>query len=197
MNISEKADKYAEGKANEAITRAIAQAYMDGYRDGYNNREQEIPEDLRENGVEYVDLGLPSGTLWASDYLKEDNEIVYLPYEKAEKMKIPTEEQYKELEKCCRFVYRTTFDYDLKSAVCIGPNGNVLYFDPKGMKKLSLSLERQHEVFIWLKDDNESSEKMYVHIYNPGKKDSTPNDRSSIYNDHIFTGYKLPVRLVK
>lgn len=30
MNIIEKADKYADGKANEAITKAIAQAYLDG-----------------------------------------------------------------------------------------------------------------------------------------------------------------------
>ena len=40
MNIIEKADKYADGKANEAITKAIAQAYLDGYRDGYNDREK-------------------------------------------------------------------------------------------------------------------------------------------------------------
>ena len=48
MNIIEKADKYADGKANEAITKAIAQAYLDGYRDGYNDREAEIPVDLSE-----------------------------------------------------------------------------------------------------------------------------------------------------
>ena len=29
MNILEQADKYAEGKANDAITRAIAEAYIE------------------------------------------------------------------------------------------------------------------------------------------------------------------------
>ena len=71
MNILEKADKYADGKANEAITKAIAQAYMDGYRDGYKDREAEIPVDFRNNKTTYVDLGLPSRTLWSTDYEKD------------------------------------------------------------------------------------------------------------------------------
>ena len=39
MNMIEKADKYADGKANEAITKAFAQTYLDGYRHDYNDRE--------------------------------------------------------------------------------------------------------------------------------------------------------------
>ena len=33
MNIIENAKKYAEGKANQAITKAIADAYVEGYKD--------------------------------------------------------------------------------------------------------------------------------------------------------------------
>ena len=50
------------------MDKAIAQAYADGYRNGYKDREEEIPVDLRDNKTEYVDLGLPSGTLWSTDY---------------------------------------------------------------------------------------------------------------------------------
>lgn len=64
----EKADKYAAGKANKAITNAIAQAYIEGYKAGYKDCEMEIPVDLRDDKTEYVDLGLPSGTLWATKY---------------------------------------------------------------------------------------------------------------------------------
>ena len=39
MNILERADKFAEGKANEAITKAIAQAFVEGYKAGYHDRE--------------------------------------------------------------------------------------------------------------------------------------------------------------
>jgi len=90
MNIIEKADKYADGKANEVITKAIAQAYLDGYRDGYNDRETEIPADFRDNKTTYIDLGLPSRTLWSEDYEKDGNELLYLPYKRADYMKIPT-----------------------------------------------------------------------------------------------------------
>ena len=34
MNILENAEKYAEGKANQAITKAIADAYIEGYKAG-------------------------------------------------------------------------------------------------------------------------------------------------------------------
>ena len=77
MNILENAKKYAEGKANKAITKAIADAYVEGYKAGYKDREEEIPMDLRDNKTEYVDLGLPSGTLWASDYEKSNGEYIY------------------------------------------------------------------------------------------------------------------------
>ena len=73
MSLLEKAEKYATGKVNEAITNAIAQAYVEGYKAGYNDREMEIPVDLRDNKTEYVDLGLPSGTLWATKYESIDN----------------------------------------------------------------------------------------------------------------------------
>ena len=86
MNILENAEKYAEGKANQAITKAIADAYVEGYKAGYKDREEEIPMDLRDNKTEYVDLGLPSGTLWASDYEKSGGKYIYLPYEEAKHM---------------------------------------------------------------------------------------------------------------
>ena len=64
--LIEVANNYAENKTNEVLTSAIAQAYADGYKDGYRDREEEIPVDIRFKKTEYVDLGLPSGTLWAT-----------------------------------------------------------------------------------------------------------------------------------
>ena len=168
---------------------------MDGYRDGYNDREEEIPEDLRENGVEYVDLGLPSGTLWSNDYLKEDDEIVYLPYGKAEKMNIPTEEQWNELVKCCKFEYYFNH-FDIWKVLCVGPNGNELYFIKKGMIKTDV-LGDFGEIDFWLKDNGESYEKQCARFYNPGRGYNPPKRLSSVSSNRHFSGYKLPVILVK
>ena len=74
MNIKESAKAYAEGKAVDALTAAIEQAYADGYNAGFNDglasKKDDLPADF-DNGVEYVDLGLPSGTKWGADYLKD------------------------------------------------------------------------------------------------------------------------------
>ena len=160
MNVSDKAASYAEGKANEFIKKAIAQAYADGYQDGYKDREAEIPVDLRDNKTEYVDLGLPSGTLWAADYEKVNGEILYLPHGKAQEYSIPTEEQWEELMKCCRWEYdRNGGDsQELDWAKCIGPNGNILNFNFAG-KKTAKGFSDSKRIVFWLKDESDNLQK--------------------------------------
>ena len=186
MNILEKADKYADGKANEAITKAIAQAYMDGYRDGYKDREAEIPVDFRNNKTTYIDLGLPSRTLWASDYEMSDGKILYLPYERAEYSKLPTVAQWEELRDCCQWEYCTSSD-KLHWAKCIGPNGNILKFNNTGKIKAD-SLSEQYQVYFWVEEDTTTKA---VNMY----KGTRCDPYKSVYE--MFSGYHLPVRLVR
>jgi hypothetical protein len=116
------AANYSAGKANEAIDKAIAQAYADGYRDGYKDREEEIPVDLRDNKTEYVDLGLPSGTLWAKDFEKDGGNTLFVPYTQAKRYNIPTREQWEELVNCCEWGF---YGQLLR---CTGKNGETLDF---------------------------------------------------------------------
>lgn len=183
--LSLKAENYAAEKMNELMAKAIAQAYADGYRDGYCERQQEIPVDLRDNKTEYVDLGLSSGTLWSADYERENGNIMYLPYGRADKYKIPTEEQWKELERECRFEKTTYTNGNLEKVKCIGPNGNMIFFKSTGMIT-SDSRSKFHDVYMWLKDEAETSYKKALDIWN-----------SSSNIGHQFSGYKLPIRLVR
>ena len=101
MDIIEKSKEYAKGKAFEAMTAAIEEAYSSGYKDGYNDgfaeyRKKYVNE--LKNGVEYVDFGLPHGTKWAKDFLRDENgKILYLTYDEAEKLNIPSSTQYLDL----------------------------------------------------------------------------------------------------
>lgn len=195
MNILEQADKYAEGKANEAITKAIAEAYIEGYKAGYKDREEEIPMELRDNKTEYIDLGLPSRTLWSTDYEKLDGVRLYLPYEKAEYMKLPTKEQWNELFSLCRWEFKIDNSYDYCSATCVGPNGKILFFDRTGLIKIEKE-EDTWAAYFWMEDeDNNSNEKTAMHLYNSRKqyKGKAGVGEFSTY----FSGYKLPVRLVR
>ena len=195
MNIIEKADKYADGKANEAITKAIAQAYLDGYRDGYNDREAEIPADFRDNKTTYIDLGLPSRTLWSSDYEKDGEELLYLPYERAEYLKIPTGEQWAELRDYCRWEWHIDDAYDFCWAKCIGPNGNILLFKRTG--KIDADTKScDWEAFFWLEEFSEDEHTFNaIHMYNSMK---ARKGRNFLRNrEQLFSGYHLPVRLVR
>lgn len=190
MNILENAEKYAEGKANQAITKAIADAYVEGYKAGYKDREEEIPMDLRDNKTEYVDLGLPSGTLWASDYEKSGGKYVYLPYEKANRMNLPTEKQWQELIDNCKMMFD---GYDRRndsfnSVVFIAANGNSITFSNIGYVRIRKEI--REDFLFWLQNKGGDSENNAVSI--DGKKPSEKHEPTN-----FFTGFKLPIRLVR
>lgn len=194
MNILEQADKYAEGKANEAITKAIADAYIEGYKAGYKDREEEIPMELRDNKTEYIDLGLPSRTLWSTDYEKLDRKYLYLPYEKAEYLKIPTKEQWEELKTSCKWEYDIDHAYDFICCRCVGPNGQILKFERTGRIITEGNVD-EWEAFFWIEDDSDLNEKNSIHMFNYGKEIDKEIGKCDLSKN--FSGYKLPVRLVR
>ena len=99
MDIKEKAKDYAEGKMTAAIENVIADAYADGYKAWYQDRYDEIPAAIKEEvDADFIDLGLPSGTLWAKDFLRdEEGNIMYLTFREAKKYPLPTIEQLNNL----------------------------------------------------------------------------------------------------
>lgn len=201
MTIEEKAKNYAEGKVLDALTSTIEKAYADGYNAGYNDglasKEGDKPDDLGDgvecvsldDGIEYVDLGLPSGTKWASGYLKDkDNNIVYLPYLDAAKLRIPTKEQFEELLKFCDLDAKTK-KYTNYSVVIgytiIGPNGNgVTYWNDNILK--SYTKNSQHTPKFWLADNEQE-----------GSLKLTSDFSLSSKMGSQFMGHKLPVVLVR
>lgn len=192
IELIERADKYAAGKTNAAIDKVIAQAYADGYRDGYKDCEDAIPVDLRENKTEFVDLGLPSGTLWSTDYERKGSEILLFPHAKSSILQIPSVEQWEELRNICQWEFDIDKGYDLCKALCVGPNGNILKFDRTGKKNID-TLSELWEVFFWIKDEKKGNEKNAVHMFNGGRNLKNPQ---TVIED-FFSGYKLPIRLVK
>lgn len=179
MELSEIAEKYAVGKANAAMEKAIAQAFADGYRQGYKDREDEIPVDLREKNTEFVDLGLPSGTLWAKEYETTDDGLLYLPYVKAENYTLPTKIQWEELIKYCKWGWYG------KVFRCTGRNGETLDFPKTG--RINPTYADGGNSFLWLRDNTQDDLKAYAWI-----SCAAPQEIAS-----CFMGYKLPIRQVR
>lgn len=183
-NLFEKAEKYATSKINEAITNAITQAYIEGYKAGYNDREMEIPIDLRDEKTEYVDLGLPSGTLWAAKYeTTGGNDIIYT-YDEVQNLNIPTKEQVEELFKCCKSEYKNSNAcHGLLKLLILGPNGNRIDLNVTGYESVD-SIKDKDEIFFWIKEFNEFNA---INIYKEG----------CFKYCKMFRGYRLKVRLVR
>ena len=181
MVLAEKSEKYAAGKANAAIDKAIAQAYADGYRDGYKAREEEIPVDLRDNKTEFVDLGLPSGTLWAKDYERADGKLHFLPFGQAKNYSIPTLEQWEELCNKCEWVNNGN------GFACIGINGNAIYFDFTGYIKVSQHITNPGTANFWIYSDGNECKAASLSSGNKVIRSTYP----------YFSGFKLPIRLIQ
>ena len=184
IELNEKASNYAEENVINVLKEAFAKVYADGYREGYRECQEEIPVDLRDNQTRYVDLGLSSGTLWSSSYERIGAERLYLPYDKAKEMSIPTEDQWKELRRECRW------SVDSDKLYCIGPNGNSIHFEKTGYISINKNKEIIDWSFFWIKNEEENgneclSAKMSWHIASDERSHS------------IFRGYSLPIRLVR
>ena len=104
----DKVQEYVEGKVTDALNKVVADAYLAGYNAGYQDGYNKVVKDSVSVGSEFVDLGLPSGTLWSSDYVKDDNgNAIYVPQENSANYEIPTYEQFKELMDECKWDQKT------------------------------------------------------------------------------------------
>ena len=195
MNNVDKAKEYAEGKINDALNKVIVEAYMAGYNSGYKDGYDKVVKATSSDDIEYVDLGLPSGTLWSSNYVEDENkEILYVTQEKSKAFDIPTVAQWLELVRVCRWEQGSKrIDTSIGSchfqnlAICLGPNGNRIIFEKTGLYEIQTERVRTNEVLFWLKKG----------------KNSLCNSANitfctiEITSKSEFPGYKLPIRLVK
>lgn len=194
MGKIDKAKEYAEGKATEALSQVVADAYMAGYNAGYQDGYNKVIKDSVTESTEYVDLGLSSGTLWSSGYLKDEGNANYVTQENSANYEIPTYEQFKELMDECKWEQKSEknwteggFYYWHEWVICLGPNGNKITFEKTGLYEATDWLTRKEEIFFWLNN------KEYFHR---NSANITLNNLE-VGLENVFSGYKLPIRLVK
>ena len=188
IELNEKAGIYAEKNVINVLKEAFAKVYADGYRDGYRDCKENVSVNLHFCNTEYVDLGLPSGTLWSADYEKEDDNILYLPYETARTYDIPTKEQWEELKKYARWDFQIDEEHNsLITIKCIGPNGNALLFDKTGEVEFAKKFLTDM-AFFWIKDESVPNTTVRMWLYNHEGRECIDEEGPQI---------KTPLRLVK
>ncbi|WP_315291647.1 hypothetical protein [Hoylesella loescheii] len=120
-NLKSMAEQYAISVLQDQIN-TIAHAYIEGY-----NKSRAV---VVENDIEYIDLGLPSGTLWPTKFLNDEGMV----YCDAKSYKLPTKEQYEEFRKLRWRIVEN------KYIIITGLNGN------------EITLPWRYSLTFWLAD---------------------------------------------
>ena len=130
---------FIESRLNN-IKNIVQESYSQGWNDAVSSMKKQT---LQE--IEYIDLGLSSGTLWA----KLNN---WLNLAEAVRYNLPSKEEIEELFKECRFVQLPTESIQGKTlweVQIVGPNGNRI----KGFSYfLGEYSSNYHDQRIWIKD---------------------------------------------
>ena len=129
--------------------------------------------------IEYIDLGLPSGTLW-----KDENESDLYYYDEAVRTfgkKLPTNEQLEELKKYCQWNSAGS-GYKLT-----GPNGNCIFLSAAGCRNCDGDLDYVDSYgSYWSSTPNGSSNAWHLFFNSAG-----------VYIGNSSRCYGRSVRLVK
>ena len=185
IELKEKASSYAEENVISILKEAFTKVYADGYRDGYKDCQDNVFVNLRISNTEYVDLGLPSGTLWSADYEKDVNDTIFEPYQLASSKDIPTRTQWNELKRFCKWEF-VGKDDQLEIVKCTGPNGNTISFHPAGGVNFTKKV-RSGRVLFWVNSKTIKNCAVHLWEYNNEGHEDTDSHSSDL---------KLPIRLV-
>lgn len=190
MNAEQLAQQYLESN-NDRINELIKDAFINGYEEGLKNK----PKSISVNGSDFIDLGLPSGTLWAKPQTRTFGYgSGYKKYALSEiaNEDLPTIEDVEELMKHCR----TIIDTD-HLVYIVGPSGNRLkiytkdftskYFDYNNKNYYQGEGAPENGNLFWIKSDVGNDKAKVLAIFDDG---------SMCIREH-FTGYELPLLLVK
>lgn len=177
-----KAKDYSEGKALNALNKAIEEAYIQGYNDGFKDGlNQNMPD------IEYVDLGLPTGTKWSNAFLTDENdEMVYLTYDEAMKYNIPAFSQYTELVDYCKWESGAVCGPYMTELIIKGRNGNEVIL--KKNKWIDDNPSANSVPRFWIKENFKGD--------NNGLNRPCSNYQSTHKAVERFMGEKLAVLLV-
>lgn len=180
-NISISIDDNVLGEFKKGLVTYVEPYVITNEYTTYGTNTSFFPVSEEKDGIYYVDLGLPSGTLWGAHNNSADAPYLLGLYYKEEEWpkdtqnyRMPTYDDAKELYDNC--TWEKTWLYNTCAKIT-GPNGNVIYFPFSGYK--------DEDSDIWLN----SKYGDYWRILDLTEKIG--------YTYYSYHGYKRNIRFVK
>lgn len=192
MDIQEEAKEYASGRMISLLEKALEDAYREGYKKGYDNGVKnsmtKSDSDIESlsvkkqeyEGVTFIDMELPSGTLWATRTLDE-----MMTFSEAQKFSIPSKEQWEELNNSC--LLKPSYE----GLLVVSTAGNSILF--KATEQHTTGKGNTYDIAsFWLDEESSKTDALYV---NSGWLKVGRGCCASVGTK--FKGERLPVMLVK
>lgn len=196
MNKEEFANLFVENNF-ESFKDLLKKAYIRGYEQG----ELDSVSIYNIDDVQYVDLGLPSGTLWAEPQTLKRQAYCYykFSYKEANLLNIPTEEQYSELVENCQLIFEENGG---NAVFIVGKNGKRMKVYTENYVTLNTHTQFERDRYnVSFKGEKTPKEQNFLwlksEIENDHAKVAAIMYKHELYSCMHFTGFKLPVFLVK
>lgn len=110
----------------------------------------------------YIDLGLPSGRLWATENAKG-----YYTYDKAKKKfgeLLPNPEDFKELWENCQWLW----DVKKKGMIVVGPNKSTIFLSASGFRDHNSKYNVGFNGNYWVYASNTQTNARNLYFYSHG-----------------------------
>jgi hypothetical protein len=121
--------------------------------------------------IEYVDLGLPSGTLWASHnaHIGKKYHFTYTEAIKNFSEQMPTTNQFQELIDNCKWQWTELFGGKINGYRITGPNGNSIFLPASGYSYNALLYGNSFFGYYWSSKSYYRSYARYLHFRSESK----------------------------
>ena len=185
MVKEELAKTYAEENCTE-YKNALQAAFEKGFEAGKQLAEKKR---IVIDGVEYVDLGLPSGTLWSARPYSAKS------FPEANKLNLPTLEDWEEIAKYCEVTVEISKGFlNQNGSFESNSYGNTYYdFSIHGLSGSTVSFERFYKlIHTWYQIPDSVPQKKVPAV---SLKDLA--DGATGFTEDLFAGSKLQIMLVK
>jgi DNA repair protein RadC len=147
----------------------------------YYSFKEEVTKSIKttapQNNLQFIDLGLPSGKLWATQNVKDENgNEAYLTFDKAVEIygkNLPSKEDWKELFDNCS----CKWNKKEKGFYVTGPNGNSIFLPAAGFRGGGVKNVGTTGHY-WSSSVNDEK--------------SSVNDEKDAYNVHFYSSYLAP-----
>lgn len=183
MTKEEMAAEYAASKMEE-VSNLLQEAFLKGYAQG----ELKSATYVKIDNVTYLDLGLPSGTLWSNGPLGPENNLLIsykFSYNEACKYPIPTVKQFEELKNYVK-VERVAINFDeFENIKVVGISGERFHINEVNKNHQGENCS-QHENYFWLRDEVSGHEAPVMRAF-----------YENLCSHKDFVGHRNPIFLVK